>query len=234
MTRSSSGPPHSSVVPASSTGRGLVPVKAMRRSVEPVAFARERDRDASHRIFDRAADADLVVGRAQAGRVLRAHRGDDLARPQRQIELAVAVRLGDRHVLTRKADIEFLERNGALAVAGRRCPPRRRSVSKRRREIAGEGRKAHAAAFRRHMADGAGGLQAMVIGVAPPFALIVENAAGVETEIAADRAHVAVGRAGDVRGRLRHHRIMRRRRPDARRARSAAPRRRSRAFSRRP
>ena len=53
------------------------------------------------------------------------------------------------------------------------------------------------------MADGPGGLQAMVIGIAPPFALIVEDAARVETEIAADRAHVAVSWAGNVRGRLR-------------------------------
>ena len=44
--------------------------------------------------------------------------------------------------------------------------------------------------------------------VAPPFALIVKNAAGVEREIAADRPHVAVGRAGDMAGRLRHHRIV--------------------------
>ena len=48
----------------------------------------------------------------------------------------------------------------------------------------------------------------MVVGVAPPFALIVEDAAGVEAEIAADRAHVAVGGAGDVGGRLRQHWIM--------------------------
>ena len=48
----------------------------------------------------------------------------------------------------------------------------------------------------------------MVIGLAPPFALIVENAARIEREIAADRAHVAVGRAGDMGRGLRHDRIM--------------------------
>jgi hypothetical protein len=58
------------------------------------------------------------------------------------------------------------------------------------------------------VADGAGGLQAVIVGVAPPFALIVENAACIEAEIAADRAHVAVGRPGDVRGGLREHGIM--------------------------
>ena len=46
-----------------------------------------------------------------------------------------------------------------------------------------------------------GSLQAMRVGAAPPFALIVEDAARVEAEIAADRAHVAMGGAGDaVRG----------------------------------
>src|SRR5450759_5420033 len=48
----------------------------------------------------------------------------------------------------------------------------------------------------------------MVIGGAPPFALIVKDAAGVEAEIAADRAHVALGGAGDVAGGLRQYRIM--------------------------
>src|ERR1700722_10513565 len=48
----------------------------------------------------------------------------------------------------------------------------------------------------------------MVVGGAPPFALIVEDAARIETKIAADCAHVAMGRAGDMRGRLSHHRIV--------------------------
>src|SRR5580700_94304 len=48
----------------------------------------------------------------------------------------------------------------------------------------------------------------MVIGIAPPFALIVENAARIKREIAADRAHVAVGRAGDMGRGLRYGRIM--------------------------
>src|SRR5207253_10867882 len=43
----------------------------------------------------------------------------------------------------------------------------------------------------------------------PPFALIVEDAARVEAEVAADRAHIAVGRAGDDMGGLRHHRKVR-------------------------
>src|SRR6185436_3708097 len=57
------------------------------------------------------------------------------------------------------------------------------------------------------VANRAGGLQAMIIGVTPPFALVIEDAARVETEIAADRAHVAVCGPGDMRGRLRDHGI---------------------------
>src|SRR6185436_14304204 len=75
-------------------------------------------------------------------------------------------------------------------------------------EIAGEGRKADAAALRRDVANRAGGLQAMIIGVTPPFALVIEDAARIETEIAADRTHVAVGGPGDMRGGLRDHGIM--------------------------
>src|SRR5262252_7624375 len=74
--------------------------------------------------------------------------------------------------------------------------------------FAAESGKADAPAFRRDMAHGADGFQAMPVGVAPPFALVVENAAGVETEIAADRAHIALGRAGDMSGRLRQRRIV--------------------------
>src|SRR6185437_59531 len=55
---------------------------------------------------------------------------------------------------------------------------------------------------------GAGGLEAVVVGVPPPFTLIVEDAARVEAEIAADRTHVAVSRAGYVCGGLREDGIM--------------------------
>ena len=125
---------------------------------------------------------------------VRAHRRDDLARPQRQIIFAVAARLGDRLVLARIADVEICERQ--------RAPARRAGDvdlgaerQQRRRQIAAEGGEAHAAALRRDVADLAGGLEAMMVGGAPPFALIVEDAARVEAEIAADGAHVAMGRA---------------------------------------
>ena len=125
-----------------------------------------------------------------------------------------------RLVLPRIADIEIGERHGARA---RRSGDVDLGVEReqRRREIAAEGGEAHAAALRRDMADFAGRLEAMVIGLAPPFALIVEDAARVEREIAADGSHVAVGRAGDVGGGLRHHRIVLRPRRDARRLRRA-------------
>ena len=179
----------------------------MRRSVSlPLSFL-QRDGDAGDRILDRAADTDLVVGRAQTGRVLRAHRGDEFARAQRQIIFAVALGFGDRHVLAGEADIERLERNGALA--GRACDVDLGAEREEgRRKIAGEGREADAAALRRDVANRAGGLQAMIVGVTPPFALVIEDAARVEAEIAADRAHVAMGGPGDMRGRLRDYRIM--------------------------
>jgi hypothetical protein len=59
------------------------------------------------------------------------------------------------------------------------------------------------------MAHGAGGLEAVIVGVAPPFALIVIDAAGVEAQIAADRAHDAMRRTRDLVCGLRHHGIMR-------------------------
>ena len=126
---------------------------------------------------------------------------------QRQEIFAVAAGFGDRLVLARITDIEIGERH---RPAARR--PRDVDLGierqQRRRQVAAEGGEADAAAFRRDVADVAGGFQAMMIGVAPPFALIVENAARIEREIAADRAHVAVGRAGNMRRGLRHDRIM--------------------------
>ena len=150
----------------------------------------------------------------------RAHRGDDFARPQRQEIFAVAARFRHRLVLPRIADIKIGERHRALP-GGTGNVDLGIEREQRRRQIAAESGKAHAAAFRRDVADFAGRLQTMMIGFAPPFALIVKNAAGVEREIAADGAHVAVGRPGDVTGRLRHRRIVLRTRPDARRARRA-------------
>src|SRR6478672_6747409 len=109
--------------------------------------------------------------------------------------------------MARVADIEAIERDRAFPRRPREIDLRVQR-QQRRREIAAKGGEADAAALRRDMADVARGLEAVVVGGAPPFALIIEQAAGVEAEIAADRAHVAMGRPGDERGRLRHHRIM--------------------------
>ena len=99
--------------------------------------------------------------------------------PQRQEILAVAAGLRDRLILPRIADIEIGERQRPLACRSGNVDL---GVERqqRRREIAAEGGKAHAAALRRHMADVAGGLEAMMVGGPPPFALIVEDAAGIE------------------------------------------------------
>src|SRR5262245_64175443 len=48
----------------------------------------------------------------------------------------------------------------------------------------------------------------MVVGGAPPLALVIEQAARVEAQIAADRSHVAMGGPGDEARGLRHHRIV--------------------------
>ena len=76
------------------------------------------------------------------------------------------------------------------------------------REVAGESRKAHATALRRNVAYRAGCLQAVIIGAPPPFALIVENAACVEAQIAADSSHIAVSGTSDVRGGLRENGVV--------------------------
>src|SRR6185437_4548318 len=122
---------------------------------ERVAVALERPRDAGDRIFDRLADTNFVIARAQARRILGAHRGDDFAGPQRQIEFSVALCLRNRYVLAREADIELIEGNAAFSR-------RREDVDlgaereQSRRQIAAEGREADAAAFWRDVTNCAG------------------------------------------------------------------------------
>ena len=65
-----------------------------------------------------------------------------------------------------------------------------------RGEIAAEGGVA-ALALRRDVAGIAAMLEAIVVGVPPPFALIVVDAARIEAEIAADGRHGAVAGSGD-------------------------------------
>ena len=105
------------------------------------------------------------------------------------------------------ADVQAFERDRAFARGSGKIDF---GVERQqgRREIPAEGGEADAAAFRRDVTDIAGGLKAMVVGGAPPFALVIEQAARIEAEIAADRSHVAMGGAGDEGGGLRHHRIV--------------------------
>jgi hypothetical protein len=51
-------------------------------------------------------------------------------------------------------------------------------------------------------------LETICVGVPPPFALIVINAAGIDAQIAANRPHVAVTRPGDRLGGLRECAIL--------------------------
>src|SRR6185369_11244774 len=124
--------------------------------------------------------------------------------PQGQIMLAVAL---PRAVVARMPDVELLQRQSAPA----RGPDQIHLGAERHqggRQVAAEGGEAYTAALRRHVADIARGLEAVVVGRAPPLALIVEDAARVEAQIAADGAHVAVRGPGDRARRLRHHRMV--------------------------
>src|SRR6185503_819033 len=110
--------------------------------------------------------------------------------------LAVAVLLGDRLILPRETDVELFKRQGAAALwpcdLGFAAEDQKGG-----REIAAERREAYAATLRCDVANCTGGLEAVIDGAAPPFALVIEDAARIEAQIAADRAHVAVGWAGN-------------------------------------
>ncbi len=70
----------------------------------------------------------------------------------------------------------------------------------RRRHVAAERRMA-AIAGRRDMAGCAIQLQAVTVGISPPFALVIEYAPRVQAEIPAERRHLTMRRAGYGRGR---------------------------------
>src|SRR5437763_1466904 len=109
---------------------------------------------------------------------------------------AVPPRLAEGLLLARKADIETRKRDGAPSGgAGEiNLGPQR---EQRGCEIAAEARETHAATLGRDVANLARRLEAMMVGLPPPFALIVKDAARVETQIAADRPHIAMRGAGD-------------------------------------
>jgi hypothetical protein len=141
-------------------------------------------RHAGQRKVDRAACARLEVAAARAGRLRRdPHRGDQLVGGERQ---------GPHAVL----DVEFGERNGSRAARSGHLDVRRER-QQRRGHVAAE-RRVTALALRRHVADFAAELQAVGVGAAPPFALVVEDAACVEAQVAAEGGHGAVAGAGDA------------------------------------
>src|SRR5205814_370955 len=76
-----------------------------------------------------------------------------------------------------------------------------------RSRVPGEGGPAHPAA-RRHMTDGAVFLDATAERLAPEARLIVVNAPGVQTQVAAERAHVPEQRTRNGLGRLVQHGII--------------------------
>ena len=170
---------------------------------EPVAVARHRRGATGHRVFDRAADAHLVVARAEVAGCSGADVQHEFAGLHRHIVDAVT----GRTVLPRMADEEVAHGDRARAVRAEQVdfPVEQQH---RRREIAGIGREADAFRLGRDMAHLAQfGLEAVVVGFAPPFGLVVVDAAGIQADVAADRAHVALGRPGDRAGGLGDRRI---------------------------
>src|SRR5262249_21964879 len=141
------------------------------------------------------------------GCILAGHGSNVLARREQKKIFAVALCLRPRYVRRGKSDEKLHKGNGAFSRRtrdinfGAKC-------EQGGGKVAGESRKAHTAALRRNVAYGAGCLQAVIVGVSPPFALIVENAPCVETEIATDGSHIAVCGTGDVRGGLRKDRVV--------------------------
>src|SRR5439155_893428 len=118
------------------------------------------------------------------------------------IVLAVTLSLRDWPILPRVTDIEALERDGA-PTAGAREIDLGVECQQSRREIAAESRETDAAALWRYVADVARGLETMIVGAAPPFALVV-----VEAAIAAERSHIPMRGSRDEPSGLRHHRIV--------------------------
>src|SRR5262249_26819796 len=147
---------------------------------EKIALAAQCSGHPGDRVLDRPADSHLLISRMQPRRGSHTRRHDELTRPQREVVLAVAVFVGDRLVLARMADVQAVER--------RHAPPARpcdldfgAEYQERRCEIPAEGGETDAAALRRDVADVARRLEAMVDRAAPPAALVVEDAARIET-----------------------------------------------------
>src|ERR1017187_5929427 len=120
-------------------------------------------------------------------------RHDELA--GRQCEMGLAV-----------FDIELAQRNSALALGAGNVDFGAINEQSRR-QVAGESGMT-ALSLRGDVADVAAILQAIGVRTPAPFALIVINAAGIETQIAADGRHDAMPGPGDRFGRLRERAIL--------------------------
>src|SRR5262249_10110779 len=144
---------------------------------------------AGNRILNRAAHAELVVARAQAGLEWHAHTGDELAGTQCEIMLTVPLASA---VVARVTNVELLQRE-RTDVHGTDDIDFGAERHQGGGEVATEGRKAHPAALWRDVTKVARRLETVVVGRAPPLALIVEDAARIKAQVTADGAHVALG-----------------------------------------
>src|SRR6516162_3049094 len=151
-------------------------------------------------ILNRTTHAEFVVARAQAGLERHAHASDELTWTQCEITLTVPRASA---VVARFTNVELLqrERAGADGTDDIDFGTERHQGGG---EVAAEGRKAHPAALWRDVAKIARRLETVVVGRAPPLALIVKHAACIKAQVTADGAHVALGGSSDGEGRLRH------------------------------
>src|SRR6202521_2819656 len=155
---------------------------------------RERARYAGQREIDGAANTGLAIPGYETG---RQRPNED---PRKQLVG------GDRQMRGAVVTIQSGELYAALAAACNQLDlgaehEQRGSQIARERGMA-------MPTLRRDVADLAAALQAVAVGAAPPFALVVEHAAGVEAKIAANRRDAAMAGAGDRTRRFSDRRVM--------------------------
>src|SRR5215469_6163919 len=152
------------------------------------------DGDSGQRVVDRSANAQLAIGSAEAGRrTWEKDARNDFIRPQSAVGIAFA-------------SVELAERN-ATRTGGPGYFDIRIQAKQSRRGIAGERRPAFAAAGS-DVAEIAVLLDAESARLSPGKRLVVPQAARIEADVTADRAHVADDRSGYVTRRLDEHGIV--------------------------
>ena len=168
--------------PCSAMGLEFVPLRPTPISASDALAQRQHRSHAGQRKVHRSAHTRLAIA-AAARRVggADAHRGDELADGQREVRRAVvAVQVVQRHA-TRAAGCGDLDLGA--------CSQQHRCHVAAERGVA-------ALALRRHVAGVAAALQAPAVAGAPPFALVVVDAARVLAQVAAQRGHAAMAGAG--------------------------------------